>query len=235
MKVVYDVAGLADTFISMVETTLRQEVGKLDGDTIVTSREFLSERLRNALQQASSNWGILIIRVEIEDINFDREVTDSLSKARQQELVRRAQLVAAQAAAEQEVLKAEAEKKAEILRAEGLKLAEIAKAEGERQAQILRAQGKFEEEKLKAEGQFLLQSREQEGLAKGYAAVVASLEGNSQVVIALEALKAQAKVAESLGSSSNSLIVPSDTAGLLGAFGATLKALEFSKLSNRSD
>jgi len=229
MKTVYDVAALADTFVSMVETTLRQEVGKLDGDTIITSREFLSERLRIALQDASKNWGISIIRVEIEDVSFDREVTESLSKARQQELIRRAQLVSTQADAEQQVLRAEADKKSEILRAEGLKQAEIARAEGERQSQILRAEGKFEEERLKAEGQFLLQSREQEGLAKGYAAVVASLEGNAQAIIALEALKAQAKVAESLGNSNNALIVPSETVGLFGALSATLKALDFAK------
>lgn len=214
IKIVYDVNDFAGSFETLIQTTLRQEVGKYDGDTIVTSRESLSNSLKTALLDAAINWGIQVYRVEIEEIRFDQKVDKALSEAREEELRRRADLVAEKARAEQLVLIAEAERKAEILKAEGLK-----------QAAILKAEGDFEAKKLEAEGAFLLQSREQEGIAQGYAAISKALQQNPDAIVALEALKAQAKVAENLGNSQNAMIIPAETAGLFGAIGSLVKVL----------
>ena len=225
IKIIYDVSDFAGSFETLIETTLRQEVGKYDGDTIVTSRDTLGDSLKKSLQQAATAWGITILRVEIEDLSFDAEVTRSLSDARNEELKRRAEFVAKQAVAEQMVVIAEAEKKSEIL-----------KAEGEKEAKIRRAEGVFEEDKLKAEGQFLLESRKQEGVAEGFAAIAKSLKENPESIVALESLKAQAAVANSLGNSKNALIIPTETAGLFGAIASISKALEMinkGKTSNK--
>ncbi len=226
MRIVYDVASFAESFRSLTETTLRQEVGKYDGDSIITSRERLSGNLRDVLQEASTAWGITVLRVEVESIEFDEEITKQLAAARTEELMRRAELVAAQQRADKEVLDAEADKKAEILRAEGTKEAAIRKAEGEKEAQILTAQAQFEEEKLIAEGKFLNASREQEGLAQGYAAIVAALSENPEGLVSLKALEAQEEVARAIGQSENTLIIPSEAAGLFGAVASVKKALE---------
>ncbi|NDD10320.1 MAG: hypothetical protein EB086_11755 [Rhodobacteraceae bacterium] len=85
-KLVYDVQDFEESFETLIETTLRQEVGKYDGDTIITSRDTLGDALKQGLLEAARNWGIEIRRVEIEDISFDAEVTRSLSDARQEEL-----------------------------------------------------------------------------------------------------------------------------------------------------
>ena len=42
----------------------------------------------------------------------------------------------------------------------------------------------------------------------------------------MEGLKAQAKIAESIGQSQNALIVPSETAGLFGAIASLAKGYE---------
>jgi len=223
MKAVYDVAAFESTFTSLIETTLRQEVGRHDGDSIITARDTLSENLRAALQEAATSWGVHILRVEIEDIHFNKEVAKKLSEARENELLRRAELVAKQAVAEQQILLADAEKKSIILKAEGEREAAIKTAEGKKEAQILEAQGDFERDKLKAEGQFLAQSREKEGEAQGFSAIATALEKNPNVILALETLRAQEKVAESLGQSNNTLIVPSETAGLFGAAASIAK------------
>jgi len=215
IKLVYDVNDFSGSFETLIETTLRQEVGKYDGDTIVTSRDTLGDSLKKALQEAATAWGISILRVEIEDIGFDKDVTKSLSDARNEELKRRAELVAKKAEAEQKILIADAERKSEVL-----------KADGEKEARIKRAEGEFEEDKLKAEGQFLLESRKQEGVAQGFAAISKALKENPDSIVALESLKAQAQVAESLGKSSNTLIVPAETAGLFGVIGSISKALD---------
>lgn len=219
-RLVYDVQDFAGSFETLIETTLRQEVGKYDGDTIVTSRDTLSNSLKQGLLEASKSWGIEIRRVEIEDISFDAEVTRSLSDARTEELKRRAELVAKKAEAEQLILIADAQQRATILA-----------AEGEAEAVRLKARGDFDAKKLEAEANFLLQSREQEGIAQGYAAIAAALRENPEAIVALEGLKAQAKIAESLGRSQNALIVPSETAGLFGAMASLAKGYETIKRS----
>ncbi len=229
MKAVYDVAEFAETILSLIQTILRQEVGKQDGDSIIRAREELGENLRESLQEAATAWGIKIIRVEIEDIRFDSEIAEKLSEARQKELIRRADVVAAQAEADKKVLEAEAEKKSLILKADGEKEAKLRAAEADKQAIVLRAEGEFEEQKLKAEADFLRASREQEGVAKGYAAINSALAKNGDAIIALESLKAQQGIAEALGKSNNSLIIPSDVAGLFGAFAAVAKGISVIK------
>ena len=128
---------------------------------------------------------------------------------------KRAELVAKKAEAEQLTLAAEAQRKATIL-----------EAEGEAEAMRLRAQGEFDAKKLEAEANFLLQSREQEGIAQGYAAIALALKENPEAIVALEGLKAQAKIAESIGKSQNALIVPNETAGLFGAMASLAKGYE---------
>lgn len=214
-RIVYDVTDFATSFETLIETTLRQEVGKYDGDTIVTSREPLGDALKTQLQNAASAWGIQILRVEIEELSFDEEVTKSLSDARTEELKRRAELVSKQAEAEQLTLIAEAKRKAAITEAEGVK-----------QAMILEAEGKYEAQKLEADALFLLNSKEQEGQAQGFSAIAKALQSNPEAIVALETLKAQAQVAASIGNSSNALIVPSETAGLFGAIGSVAKVLD---------
>lgn len=218
MRIVYDVDQFSETLKSLVETTLRQEVGKLDSDEVISAREQIGAALRVSLQEASTNWGVSIIRVEIEDISFSGDVQQQLAKAREQELIRRAQIVAAREEADREVIIAEGKRKA----------AELV-AEGEKKATILRAEGAFEEAKLAAEASFLEESRKAEGEAQGFAAIVKALSGKSDAVVALEALKSQEKVAEALGKSDSSLIIPNEAAGLFGAFSSVIKALDSSK------
>ena len=235
MRAVYDVSSVGESLISMIGTTLRQEVGKYDGDAIIRSREVLSESLRKALQEASTAWGIKIYRVEIEDIHFDGEIAEKLSQARREELIRRAEVVAAQAEADKEVLRAEAEKKATLLRAAADREAAIEIAEGEKQSRILNAEAEFEEERLKSEALFLTSSREQEGLAQGYEAICKAINDHPDAVVALESIKAQINVADSLGKSNNTLIVPSETAGLFGAVAAGIEGYAQIKKSKNND
>ena len=223
-RLVYDVQDFEQSFETLIETTLRQEVGKYDGDSIVTSRDTLGDALKQGLMEAAKNWGIEVQRVEIENLSFDEEVTKSLSDARQEELKRRAELVAKKADAEQLTLEAEAKRKAAILEAEGVA-----------EAMRLKAQGEFDAKKLEAEANFLLQSREQEGIAQGYAAIAKSLKENPEAIVALEGLKAQAKIAESIGQSQNALIVPSETAGLFGAVASLAKGYDTIKNSNNQN
>ena len=217
-KAVYNVANLNNSMMELLNTLLRQEVGKLDSDAILTSRETIGIACKEYLEKACEPWGVRITRVEIQAIEFSRDVQKKLTEAREAELTRRAQVV-----------QAKEERDKAILMAEGTKQAEILEAEGAKQSQVLIAEGKFENDKLVAEGKFLLSSREEEGKAKGVAAMAAALQKNPEGIVALKALEAQMKVAEHIGKSNNSIIIPSETAGLFGAIGSVKHVLAMLK------
>lgn len=232
-KTVYDVDHVGNSLEKLMETTLRQEVGKLDSDTLIASRDILSEKLRGNITEAAVSWGIQITRVEVESISFTSEIQDKLAEARREELIRRGEVVAAQAKRDKEILEAEGQKQSQILRSEGIKQAQILEAEGKKQEEILIAQGNFEKAKLEAEGQFLRESREREGVAQGYEAIVKALTDRPEAVIALETLTAQRSVAQSIGESDNTLILPAETAGLFGAIGSITKGLAALSVSGK--
>ena len=68
-----------------------------------------------------------------------------------------------------------------------------------------------------------------EGEAAGLLAIADALKAAPEAMIALEALKAQTEVAEGLGKSNGLLLVPNEAAGLVGAVGSAIKAMEHFK------
>ena len=199
----FKVKNLGDSLLQLTETILRQEVGRLDGDSVVRSRDVLGAKIQEALAIAAEPWGTRIVRVEIQEIEFLDKVQESLTKAREEELKGRATVIAA-------------ERERDAL---------VAKAEGEAKAVELAALAEFEKQKLEAEGMFLLESRRREGEAAGLRAITEALREAPDAMVALEALKAQESVAAGLGASNGLLIIPNETAGLVGALGAISKAV----------
>jgi regulator of protease activity HflC (stomatin/prohibitin superfamily) len=199
----FRVKNLGDSMLKLTETVLRQEVGRLDGDAVIRSREIIGAKVQEALAIAAEPWGTRIVRVEIQEIRFADSVQDSLTKAREEELKGRAKVV-------------EAERERD---------ARVAKAEGEARAVKLAADAEFERRRLEAEGDFLSESRRREGEAAGLLAIAESLRSAPEAMIALEALKAQEKVAAGLGASPGLLVVPNEAAGLVGALGAVVSSM----------
>jgi len=204
VKAVYEIEDLGMSIYKLLETTLRQEIGVLDADQIIVGREMIGNAIRSALEEASAAWGTTITRVEIEEIRFEESVTEALNDQRAAELKGRA-LVAT----------SEREKEAVII-----------EAEAKKQKVVLEAEARFEQEKLEAEADYLKASRELEGQAKGTEALSLALEKNPNAIVALEALKAQIDVATAIGRSKNTLIIPEETAGLVGAIKSIQKILE---------
>jgi len=204
-KAVYRVGNFCDAMMQLLETTLRQEFGKMDSDALIVSRDTVGAVVQRHLERASEAWGAKILRVEIQEIRFSADVRQHLTKAREAELERRAKVITAQQHRDADVLL----------------------AEGKKRASILIAEGEFEAAKLRAEGDFLLSSRRLQGEAEGTRALAEALRDNPEVMIAFKALEAQKSVAESLGKSSNSLIIPSEMAGLTGAIGAVRAVFAF--------
>tara|TARA_Y100001970_G_scaffold18488_1_gene20778 strand:+ start:107 stop:1117 length:1011 start_codon:yes stop_codon:yes gene_type:complete len=213
VKAVYEVEDLGLATYKLLETTLRQEIGTMNSDEIIVGRETIGGAVRVALEEAASAWGVQITRVEIEEIRFSEEITTALSDQREAELLGRAKV-------------AEAEREREAI---------VIKAEAEKRAVVLNAEAKFEEEKLEAEADYLKASRVLEGQAKGTEALAKALEKNPNSVVALEALKAQIEVAQAIGKSDNTLIIPEETAGLFGAIKSINKVLDLQVDKKKSE
>ena len=99
----------------------------------MSSRDSTNTQLRAALDSATQQWGVKVMRIELKNINPPEEIRLTMEKQMTAERTRRAV-----------VTTAEGEKSSAILRAEGQKQAQIVNAEGAKQAAILAAEGQAE-------------------------------------------------------------------------------------------
>jgi regulator of protease activity HflC (stomatin/prohibitin superfamily) len=126
----YEIANYLAAVEQLTTTTLRNVVGGMNLEEVLTSRDNINSQLRVVLDEATGKWGIRVGRVELKSIDPPASIQDSMEQQMRAERNRRAA-----------ILNAEGTKQAEILNAEGTKQAAILRAEGEKQAAILRAEG----------------------------------------------------------------------------------------------
>lgn len=137
----YEVAEPIVAIEQLSVTTLRNLIGGLDMEKALTSRDEINSQLRTILDEATGEWGIRVIRVELKAIDPPGTVQAAMESQMKAEREKRAVILTAQGQKESQVLNADGAKQAQILDAEGRKQAQILDAEGEREAEILRAEG----------------------------------------------------------------------------------------------
>lgn len=143
-RAVYEIQSLKKSIEYLAITTTRDIVGKLDLDATFSSRDLINEQLRIVLNDATSQWGCKVERVEIQDITPPEGIRTAMEKQMNAERTKRA-----------EILKAEGERQSKILQAEGSKAATILAAEAEKEAKIRKAMGDAEAIKRVAEAKAL--------------------------------------------------------------------------------
>src|ERR1041385_1546415 len=123
VRATYEIANLPDAIEKLTQTTLRNVIGEMELDHVLSSRDTINAKLREILDEATHKWGAKVSRVELKDINPPRDIRDAMEKQMRAERDRRAA-----------ILTAEAEKQSRILSAEGIRQSEINTAEAESQA-----------------------------------------------------------------------------------------------------
>jgi len=119
-KAVYGVENYQFAIQNLVQTSLRAIVGEMDLDDALSSRDQIKAKLKTAISDDISDWGITMKTVEIQDINPSQTMQSAMEE---------------QAAAERQ-------RRAAVTRAEGEKAAAILEAEGRLEASKRDAQAK---------------------------------------------------------------------------------------------
>jgi regulator of protease activity HflC (stomatin/prohibitin superfamily) len=208
-KVFYEIADPIEAIKQICMTTVRSVFGEMDLDESLSSRERVNSRLRSALDEVTDKWGIKVLRVEIQKMDLETDLINTMKKQMIAERNRRAAVAAA-----------EGEKQAAILKAEGVKRGAVLEAEAEKESMVLRAEAEKTKRILEADGEAQSIRMVEEATARGLEAVrsvLGNMEG-VQAVLTLETLKTQEIVARELASGSNSkFYLPMNLAGLYGA------------------
>ncbi|CAI3152861.1 Protein QmcA [compost metagenome] len=107
-KAVYGIENYTWAIQNLVQTSLRSIVGEMDLDDALSSRDHIKAKLKAAISDDISDWGITLKTVEIQDIQPSNTMQAAMEEQAAAERQRRAA-----------VTKADGEKQAAILSAEG--------------------------------------------------------------------------------------------------------------------
>ena len=188
----YNVENYKKAISNLAMTTLRGEIGGMNLDDTLSSRDSLNSALQTALGDAANNWGVKIMRVEISEISVPAGIEEAMNLQ----------------------MKAEREKRAIELNAEANKAALIKNAEAKKQEQVLSAEA--------IERMADAKKYEQIAIAQGQMEAMQKLnEAMEQNVKAAEFLLAKGRVEAFLefakSESKDKILIPYESSELIGA------------------
>lgn len=175
-------------------TTLRAVFGGMTLDEALSQRERINAQLQTQMESVTDKWGIRINRIEIVDITPPQLILNALALQKTADQEKRAFILKSEGQQQSQVNIADGQRQAAIKEAEGEKAAAILRAEGTRQAAILEAEGKAQ------------------AITTVYTAIRQS--NPDPTLVSILQLETLSKFAES---ENTKVVVPVETAGLLGA------------------
>ncbi len=96
-KVILNVERYLDATSLAAQTTLREVIGKVSLDELLTEREKVGVQARNIIDEKTEHWGIKVSSVEVKDIAIPQNLQDAMSRQAQAERERRARVTLAMA------------------------------------------------------------------------------------------------------------------------------------------
>ena len=196
----------------LAQTSLRSAIGKISLDNTFEAREILNRQVVEALDEASQNWGVKVLRYEIKDIQPPRSVLEAMEKQ----------------------MKAEREKRAEIAKSEGERQAMINRAEGERAEAIARSEGEKMRRINEAEGQAQEILKVAEATAEGIRRVADALSApGGQDAANLEVAKKYIDQFGKLAKENTTMILPANLADVSSMVATALTTLEHTRKKER--
>lgn len=178
-KASYGVDDYVFAVTQLAQTTMRSELGKMELDKTFEERDQLNAAIVQSINDASSPWGIQVLRYEIKDIVPPNTVMEAMEAQ----------------------MKAERVKRAQILESEGDRQSAINVAEGHKQSVVLKAQAEKEEQVLQAQGEAaailaVAQAKARALIEVGAAANTSDGQKAVELDLATQAIEAKANIAK---------------------------------------
>ena len=201
----YGTSDYITAITQLAQTTLRSEVGKMELDQSLQSREEINRQVVSVLDEAGRSWGVKVLRYEVKNLT----PPEAILRAMQQQITAEREKRAL-------IAKSEGEKQQQINVADGARQAAILNSEGDKQAAINRAQGEATALRVVAEATAAAVSAVGEAIGR---------EGGQQA--------ANLKVAElyiqafaNLAKVGNTLIVPTNLADVSSVIASAMTVLD---------
>ena len=200
----YGIGDYLFAIAQLAQTTLRSEIGKIELDKTFEERSHINLRVVEELDQASSTWGVKVLRYEIKNINPPADVVTAMEKQ----------------------MRAEREKRATVLQSEGERDAKINEAEGEKQRVIKESEAAQQQQINEAQGEAAAILSIAEATAEGLRKVAGALNADGgdkamQLRIAEDYLERFGNLAKE----GNTLIVPANLSDMSSMIGAATRVL----------
>jgi regulator of protease activity HflC (stomatin/prohibitin superfamily) len=192
----------------LAQTTLRSLIGRMEMDKTFEERDLINRGVVMALNEASTNWGVKVLRYEIKDLTPPKDILHAMQRQITAEREKRALIASSEGRMQEQINLATGEREAAIQQ-----------SEGQRQAAINRAQG--EAEAIKA-----IADANAQAIARVAQAV--ELPGGSQAVnlkVAEKYVDAFAGIAKT----GNTLIVPSNMADISSLIAGAMSVVKSQK------
>lgn len=135
-KATYGVDDFVFAVTQLAQTTMRSELGKIELDKTFEEREQLNTSIVAQINEASSPWGLQVLRYEIKDIVPPSSVMEAMEAQMKAERMKRAQILESEGDRQAAINVAEGQKRSKVLAAEADKAEQVLRAEGEAQAII---------------------------------------------------------------------------------------------------
>ncbi len=92
-KSIIDVEDFLFATIQLAQTTLRSVVGQAELDELLSKRDQLNAQVQTILDEATDQWGIKVMTVEMKDVDLPMEMKRAMAKQAEAERERRAKVI----------------------------------------------------------------------------------------------------------------------------------------------
>jgi regulator of protease activity HflC (stomatin/prohibitin superfamily) len=185
VRATYEVQNLRWGIEQLTLSALRNVIGALDLDHTLTSRDAINTQLRAALDTATEQWGVKVMRIELKNIVPPEEIRLTMEKQMTAERTRRAVVTTAEGEKASAILRAEGQKQSQIVNAEGNKQSVILAAEGQAEARLRVAQAEGQAIQVLAQALGATSNPAQYMIAKSYLDALGQIATNAQKLVFL--------------------------------------------------
>src|SRR5215470_6819510 len=201
----YGTSDYITAITQLAQTTLRSEVGKMELDQSLQSRDVINRSIVAVLDEAGRSWGVKVLRYEVKNLT----PPETILRAMQAQIT------------------AEREKRALIAKSEGERQQQINLADGERQSAILESEGQKQAAINKAQGEATAIRVIAEANASAVRAVAEAIGDKGGMDAAnLKVAQQYVEAFANLAKTNNTLIIPTNVGDVAGVIATAMTVLE---------